>query len=292
MREMKSMINRNIKKYYRNKGTVIFSLLTAFIVSALYLFFLTDMQIEYVKAAIGDVDGIGLMITTWIVGGFVFIPAVSVPQIILCFKVDDIVDGKQDDLLVTSAKRTSIMMGYVCSALIVGMIMTIACFILGEVFIVSQGGTLLSFFDYVKSFGIIALVVFSFTGFEIFLISFIKTNAMVMVINSILNVFLGFLLGLYVPIGMLGESAGNAIKTFPLLQAASILRKILMRDSMNTVLKGVDSSVVLQIREMYGVDIVINNLLIKPGSIITILITCGIMTYIGASFVFKYGKEK
>jgi multidrug/hemolysin transport system permease protein len=292
MHEMKSIIDRNMKKYFRNKGTVIFSLLSAFIVSSLYIFFLTDMQIEYVESAVGNIDGIETMITSWIVGGFVCIPAVSVPLIMLCFKVDDIVEGKQDDLYVTSAKRIEIMLGYICSAFIVGFIMTIACFVLGEVFIISQGGFLLSFLDGLKIVGVLSLVIFTFTGLEFLIILFIKTNSMVTVANSILNVFLGFLLGLYVPIGMLGETVGNIVKAFPLLQASSIIRQIIMKKSLNLVLDGAPPEIISQIREMYGVDIVFHEVLLKPVYIITIFIICGIITYVGAALVIRYRKEK
>jgi multidrug/hemolysin transport system permease protein len=292
MYEIRAVVARNMKKYYRNVGMIIFSLLTAFIVAALYIFFLADMQIDNVKATIGEVEGIDLLIKSWLVGGFVFIPAISVPQMILNFKVDDIVEGKQKDLYVSPASRTKIMLGYVVSALIIGTIMTFGCFVVGEAYIVAGGGTMLSMSEIMRSLGIIFLVILIFTGVEMFIVSFVKTNSMVNVINSILNVFLGFLLGLYVPIGMLGESASRIIKSIPLIQAASILRRILMKESMDLIFVDVPEDMISEVRELYGVDIVIGETMLKTENIIATLIICGIIFYVGAAFVNRHRKEK
>lgn len=292
MREISSIINRQMKRYFRNKGVVVFSILSVLIVSALYIFFLADMQIDYVKKVVGNIQGIDNMINSWIIGGLVCIPAVSVPLIMLCFKVDDVVDKTQDDLMVTPAKRVRIMLGYVISALIVGLVMTLICFVLGEVFICTRGGSLLSLIDSVKIIGMLILVIFTFTGFEFFIISFMKTSSSVTVANSLLNVLLGFLLGLYVPIGMLGDKIATIIKAFPLLQSSSIIRQILMKNSLNEVLSGAPSNVIAQVREMYGVDIVISDELIKPILTIAILLIFGIMCYAGSILVFNHRKVK
>lgn len=292
MREILSIIDRQMKRYFRNKGAMIFSLLSAFIVSALYMFFLADMQIDYVIDAVGDIDGISDMINSWIVGGLICIPAVSVPLIMLCFKVDDVVDYTEKDLLVTPAKRGNIMLGYVISAFIVGLVMTIICFIFGEAFIIARGGELLHLSEISKIIGILMLLIFAFTGFEFFIISFMKTSSSVTVLNSLLNVLLGFLLGLYVPIGQLNGNIATIIKGFPLLQSSSLIRQILMRESLDRVLNGAPQIVVDEVRQMYGVDIIINEVLLKPIHIIAILLTFGIIFYTGSILVLRYRKER
>lgn len=292
MSEVISLVNRNIKRYYRNKGAMIFSLLSVFIVSALYMFFLAQMQIDYVKETVGDIAGIENMINTWIIGGLLCIPAVSVPLIILCFKVDDTVDGTFKDLLVAPTKRSSIMLGYVVAAIIIGFAMTMISFVLGEFFILAKGGSLLSFVSTIKVISILFLMIVSFAGFEFFIVLFMKSNAAISVANSILNILLGFLLGLYVPIGMLGDGVANVIKSFPLLQGSSLIRQIIMKESLNVVFKNAPISVIREVREMYGIDIAIGNTVLQPAFIIALLILFGIMFYIASLVVLKYKKEK
>ncbi len=119
-----------------------------------------------------------------------------------------------------------------------------------------------------------------------------KSNAGVNVANSILNVLLGFLLGLYVPIGLLSDGIANVIKSFPLLPSASVIRQILMKDSLDKVFSGAPANVVSEVREMYGIDIVLGGKLMETGTIIAILVIFGIIFYIGSILVLNLRKAK
>lgn len=287
-----ALIERNIKKYFRDKGTLIFSLLSVFIVSGLYFFFLADMQVEYIVSEVGNVTGIENMIYTWIIGGLICIPAVSVPLTIVCFKVDDVESGVQNDLLVTSAKRSYIMLGYIISAWIIGFVITMITFIIGEVFIVIKGGELLSLIEALKVLSIACLTIFSFTGFSFFVIIFLRTNSSITVVNSLLNIFLGFLLGLYVPFGMLGSNVANIIKLCPLAQSASVLRQVIMKDSLDKVFQGTSNDIITKVRSFYGVDIVIGEVSLSSLAIIFILIIFGLVFYTGSIIILNVRKEK
>ncbi|MEX1377161.1 MAG: hypothetical protein AB1Z23_06770 [Eubacteriales bacterium] len=292
MAEIKSMINRNIKKYFRDRGALFFSLLSVFIVTALYLFFLAKMQVDYVKDAIGNIEGIESMINSWIIGGLVCIPAVSVPLIILCFRVDDVVAGTEYDLNVTPAKRINIMMGYIFSAVIVGFVVSIVCLTIGEIFIVAKGGTLLSLIDITKTISMLLLINICFSGLEFFFVLLMRTNSSINVANSILNILLGFLLGLYVPVGMLGGGAETVIKSFPLLQGASVIRRIMVSDIINDVFFNAPQEAILNIRSVYGIDIVFGEKILSTSFIIAILAVFGIMFYIASFAIMKYRKDK
>lgn len=292
MKEIISIVQRQMKRYFRNKGVVIFSLLSAFIVSGLYMFFLADMQINYIKETAGNVKGVENMINTWIVGGLVCIPAISVPLIMLCFKVDDFVDGTEKDIMISPAKRTNIMFGYIISAFIVGFAITVLCLIIGELFIVAKGGSLLSFSETIKILGILGLLIFSFTGFEFFITLFMKTSSATTVVNSLLNVLLGFLLGLYIPIGMLSCGIATVIKSFPLLQASSIIRQIIMSKSIAVVTAGAPPSIINEIKQVYGVDIILKGTLLTPIHIIAILFSFGILFYVASIIIINHRKGK
>ncbi|MBN2878228.1 MAG: ABC transporter permease [Clostridia bacterium] len=292
MKATAALVERNIKKYFRDKGVLLFSMLSVFIVAALYLFFLSKMQIDYVKQATGMAKGIEYLINSWVVGGLACIPAVSVPLIILCFRVDDVVLSTNYDLGVTPAKRIEIMLGYAVSAVIVGFVMSLIVLGAGEAFIAAKGGELLNIPSLLKVISVLLLINISFTGFELFIILFMRTNSSVSVANSILNVTLGFLLGLYVPVGMFGGTASDIIKSFPLIQGASIVRQIIMAGSMDIVFAGVPETAVKSVRQMYGIDIAIGSLELSNASIIIILLAFGVVFYSASLAVLKYRKEK
>lgn len=161
---------RNIKKYFRDKGVLLFSFLSVFIVVALYMFFLAQMQIDNVESILGKVDGIDAMIYTWVIGGLLCIPAISVPLIILCFKVDDVVEKTQDDLLVTPIKRSNIMFGYVIAAWLVGFVMTVITYVLCQFFLLFKVGDMISFGLSLKVLAFLLLLIVSFSGFSFFIL--------------------------------------------------------------------------------------------------------------------------
>ena len=257
MSEVLALTGRNMRRYFRDMGSILFSFLSVFIVTALYIFFLTDMQIESIQAVTGKIDGIDKVVTTWVMGGLLCIPAVSVPLFLLGFKVDDIADGVAEDLLVTPAGRLKIMLGYNLSAWFVGLAMTLLTFVFCEVFIVVKGGTFLSVNEALGVLGILALMVVAFSGFFFLIILFMKTRSSILVITSVLNTLLGFFLGLFVPVGMLSEKIASVIKAFPLLQGAAVVRQILMGSPLETLESKIGETAIGEIKEVYGVKIIL-----------------------------------
>ena len=283
---------RSIKRYFRDAGVMLFSFLSVFIVAGLYMFFLKDMQIESIKAVTGNLEGIDEMVVSWVIGGLLCIPAISVPLLIMCFKVDDLVDGKQEDLFVTPAKRSSIMFGYILSAWIVGFMMTLLTLVLCEIFIVANGGKVLTIIEALQVIGILSLVIFVFSGITFFVILLLKSKSAVMVVNSILNTLIGFFLGLFVPVGMLSNGIASVIKIMPPLQVASLLRNIFMKDALDQVLGATNAEAVSEIKDIYGVDIMIGGHLMETSDIIIILVILGAVFYGGCVFIVNRMKRK
>lgn len=286
------MAMRNLKRYSRDKGALFFSFLSVFIVVGLYVFFLADMQINMIKTAIGDVEYVDQVICTWILGGVLCIPAVSVPLILLTFKVEDVVEGVQDDLYVTPVKRTHIMFGYVLAALAAGLVMTFLTLVLGELYIFLKGGTLLSLSAALKVMGIITLTILAFSGLSFFVVQPLKSTSSVMVVNTILNTLIGFLAGLYVPIGFLSEGIGNVIKWFPLAHAAALLRQIIMEGAMEQAFQSAPAEAVTALRADYGVDIVIGGHLFSTAEMLLMLVVLCLILYSGSALLLAKAKRK
>lgn len=292
MGEIFVLTKRNILRYFRDTGAILFSFLSVFIVAGLYVFFLTDMQINSIKLVTGDLQGIDDMVISWVIGGLVCIPAISVPLFLLCYKVDDTVDGQQEDLLVTPVKRSKIMLGYMVAAWVVGFAMTTLTFALCEVFIVVKGGHLLTALSIIKVLGLLGIINIVFSGFFFFIMLFFKSKSSVMVITSILNTLLGFFLGLFVPVGALSNSIATGIKVFPMLQAASLIRQIMMEESLAKIAETTGLTAVSEIKEFYGVDIIIGGHMLQSSDIIVILIIFGLVFYGGCLLTYKRMKRK
>lgn len=286
------LVKRNLLRYWRDKGALIFSLLSVMIVVILNILFLADMQIQHIKTNFLDTAGIDELVYGFVLGGLLCIPAVSVPIMLLTFKVDDAVQGTQDDLLVTPVSRHLIMLGYVIAAWIAGFVMTMLTFVIGEVFISAGGGQLLSFVSILRVIGIVSLTILVFSVFSFFVIMRLRSNSALTVVNTILNTMIGFLAGLYIPVGFLSAGISDVIKSFPLSHAAALLRQVFMQTPIDSVFGNAPAQVVDRIRQDYGADIVIGGHAFQRWEMYLFLIGFGIVFFAGSALMLTKYKRR
>lgn len=292
MKTIWSFALRNLKRYYRDMGSLFFSLLSVLIVVALYIFFLTDLQVQTIQSSIGDRDGIEPFIHAWIVGGLLCIPSVSVPLVLLTFKVDDAAEGVYDDLIVTPASRIHLMLGYILAAWIAGFVMSCLTLLLGEIFIVAKGGEWLPALSILKMLGIAGLTILAFSGFSFFAVHRLSTHSSLMVINTILNTLIGFFAGLYVPVGFLSDGVSAVIKVFPLSHAAALLRRIIMKPAMDRLFSRIPIDAADKIRQNYGVDLILGSHRVTDMEMLFVLVGFGLLFYVVSAVMLAGNKTR
>lgn len=285
------LVKRNLIRYWRDKGSLIFSLLSVMIVVFLNVLFLADMQIQQIKTNYIDTAGIDQLVYGFVLGGLLCVPAVSVPIMLLTFKVDDASERIQDDLLVTPVSRNLIMLGYVIAAWIAGLVMTLLTFALGEAFIVAGGGQLLGFYSIFKAIGIISITIMVFSFFSFFIIMRLQSNSALTVVNTILNTLIGFFVGLYVPFGFISAGIADVIKSFPLSHAAALLRQIFMEMPIDHVFGKAPAQVVGGVRQDYGADIVIGDHVFQGWEMYLFLVCFGLVFFIASALILNKYKR-
>lgn len=292
MNAIRNLIMRNLMRYFRDKGALFFSFLSVFIVVGLYIFFLADMQIQNLNSELGNLSDVNHMVYAWIIGGLLCIPSVSVPLFMLTFKVEDFIEGAQDDMLVTPVKRSYIMLGYILAAWITGVVMTVLTLVFGEVFIIAKGGALLSVIDYLKIFGIIILSVLVYSGFSFFFIIRLRTNSSLSIMNTFLNTLIGFFAGLYFPLGYLSDEIAIVIKLFPLAHTAALFRNIMMEKNLEQTFQNTTIAVMGNMKQEYGLDLEISGHIFSSVEMVSYIAVFGLIFYIASIISLKRYKRK
>lgn len=282
---------RNIKHYFRDKGALFFSFLSVFIVVGLYIFFLADMQIKNLNSELGNSTDVSQMVYAWIIGGLLCIPSISVPLFVLTFKVEDFIDGAQDDILVTPVRRTYLMLGYVLAAWITGVAMTMITLVLGEVFILVKGGSLLPIVEYLKIFGIIVLSTLVYSGFSFFFIIRLKTMTSLSILNTLLNTLIGFFAGLYIPLGYLSNHISIVIKLFPIAHTAALYRDIMMQNNLQQTVQNTTATAITNMKQEYGIDLKICGHIFSTTEMILYIFLFGLLFYIASIIRLKRYKR-
>ncbi len=241
---------RNLKIFFRDRAAVFFSLLSAFIIIGLYILFLGDMLTGNMQS----IPGSRFLIDSWIMAGLLSVTSITTTMGAFGIMVEDTSKKISKDFSASPAKRSSLAGGYILSSFVIGMIMTFVTFVLAEIYIVAYGGQVLAVSSIVKLLGVMLLSVFSSTALVLFIVSFFKSNNAFATASTILGTLIGFLTGVYIPVGQLPEAVQSVIKFFPVSHASVLFRQVMMENPLQTAFAGAPALVSQEFRQMMGVS--------------------------------------
>ncbi|MEC9485443.1 MAG: hypothetical protein UMR38_06170 [Candidatus Izemoplasma sp.] len=110
------LIERNLKRYLRDKAAVFFSFLSVIIIIVLYILFLGKMHGDNLTYEMGNIDGIDWMISSWIMAGIIIVSTVTVPLGAVGNLIDDRDDGMLNDFYSSPISRNTLALSYLISA--------------------------------------------------------------------------------------------------------------------------------------------------------------------------------
>lgn len=240
---------RNLKLFFRDRAAVFFSLLAVFIIIGLYVLFLGDMVMS-------DLDGVSggrFLMDSWIMAGLMAVTSVTTTMGAVGVVVDDKAKGIAKDFYTSPLKRTTLVGGYLISTIVVGVIMSMVALVLAELYIVGSGGGFLPWKNLLEVLGLIILSTMASGAMMFLIVSFFKTQNSFGVASTVLGTLIGFLMGIYVPIGVLPSAVQTVIKIFPISHAAALFRQVFMEVPMAISFAGAPPEMVEGFQTMLGV---------------------------------------
>ena len=284
---MINFMKRNLLVFFKDKASVFFSLLSVFIIIGMYALFLGDVWTSSMK----DVPGARNLMDCWIVAGLIAVTSVTTTMGAFGTMVEDKSKKIIKDIHSSPLPRVSIAGGYILSAFIIGVIMCVVALVLCQAYLISEGGTMFTGIQLIKIFGIILLSTFSNTALVLFFVSFFQSNNAFSIASTIIGTVIGFLTGIYIPIGQLPEGVQTVIKVFPPSHSALLLRQVIMEDAIKTGFAGAPASAVSDFKEMLGVTFQVGGKAVEPLTSILILIVSGFF-FLGLSMLSLSRKKR
>ena len=270
---MINFMKRNLLVFFKDKASVFFSLLSVFIIIGMYALFLGDVWTSSMK----DVPNARNLMDCWIVAGLIAVTSVTTTMGAFGIMVEDKSKKIIKDIRSSPMPRVSIAGGYILSAFVIGVIMCVVALALCQLYLLSGGGALFGGMQLLKIFGIILLSTFSNTALVLLFVSFFQSNNAFSIASTIIGTVIGFLTGIYIPIGQLPAGVQTVIKFFPPSHSALLLRQVMMEDAIKTGFAGAPADVVSGFKQMLGVTFQIGDQTITPIISILILILAGIL---------------
>ena len=268
---MITLIKRNLKLFFRDKAGVFFSLLAVLITIVLYMFFISEILLPDELKPLPSSE---IVKASWIAAGLLTTASVTTTLGAAGAMINDRERKIERDFRASPVSSRALTGGYLLSTFSVGALMTTVTFALSIVYIVSKGGSVPQFDIILKVLGVILLSVFAGTAIVTFIVSFLKSNNAFIAANTVIGTLIGFLTGIFIPMGVLPDAVQNVVRAFPLTYAASLFRKVLVDEPMAEMFEGAPAELVNEFREVMGITLKFgDNEVSTPAAILVLLAT-------------------
>ena len=283
---MFNLAKRNLKLFFRDKSAVFFSLLAVFIIIGLYVLFLGDA----IAADMTEIKEARYLMDSWIMGGLLAVTSVTTTMGAFGTMVEDQANGRAKDFYASPLKRYQIAGGYVISSFMVGFIMCVITFVLAEIYIVVNGGELLPLLSLFKIIGLVFLSVLASSAMIFFLVSFFSSVNAFATASTVIGTLIGFLTGIYIPIGNLPDTVQIIVKLFPITHAGVLFRQVFMEEPLHISFDGAPSTAIDGFKEELGVVLTFGDYTAQASTHIIVLI--GVTLLFFALAVWKISRKK
>jgi len=266
---------RNLKVFFKDKSSVFFSLLAVFIIIGLYALFLGDVW----TSSMSDIPGVRFLMDSWIMSGVLAVTSVTTTMGAYGIMVQDKEKKITKDFAASPVGYRNILGGYIIGAVVIGIIMSLITLVLAELYILAGGGELMSASALIKVLGLIIIGTLCNSSIILFLVSFFKSNNAFATASTIIGTMIGFLTGIYLPIGQLPESVQWIIKCFPVSHGAVLFRQVMMQAPMEASFNGAPTQVVNDFENMMGITLKFGDTAVTPLTSIIILLATAVIFY-------------
>lgn len=225
---MKSMIKRNTKLFFKDKGMFFTALITPGILLVLYATFLGKVYRDSFLASLPE----GVTMTDKLIDGFVggqlisSILAVSCVTVAFCSNmrmVQDKANGTIKDLTISPVSKTTLALSYYIGTLLSTLII---CFAGAGVCLayVASVGWYMSITDILFVIADIFLLVMFGTALSSVINFFLSSQGQISAVGTIMSAGYGFICGAYMPLSQFSEGLQKVLLFLPGTYGTSLIR--------------------------------------------------------------------
>lgn len=228
-----SLIKRNTKLFFKDKGLFFTSLITPLILLVLYATFLGNVYHDSFAMSFPEGMEVPKKLLDAAVGGQLVSSLLAVCCVTVAFcsnmlMVQDKVNGARKDLTITPVKGTTMALGYYIATLISTLLICLIATGAGFLYLGKVGWYLSG-----KDVALILFDVFLLVMFGVALSSvinfFLSSQGQISAVGSIVSSMYGFICGAYMPISQFSEGLQKALSFLPGTYATSLLRNHALR---------------------------------------------------------------
>lgn len=268
-----AIVTRNLRIFFRDRLNVFFSLLGAVVLFGLYTLFLGNLQTGDLAGSLPGATAaeVQAFVDSWMFAGIVLITTVTAGLGGLAVLVDDDQTGRFRDFLVAPLRRGQLVLGYLLSAVVVAVILSLIVLAISIVYLGVVRGTWLAPGAIARIIVIVVLSCVAFTSISALIVSFVRTNSAFSGLATIVGTVLGFIAAAYIPIGAFPDAVATVVAALPFAQAGMLLRREFSDGTlaeMTAELPGAAEP----LRAVYGLDLTVGDWSVPAWFVVVMLL--------------------
>ncbi len=290
MKTLLQLIKRNSLLFFRDRASVFFSFLAVIIIILMYILFLGKMQTNDLSQSFGAVPGIDWLTSSWIMAGILTVSTVTVPLASLGTMIKDRESGRIIDFYTSPINRNILALSYLMSTWIISIIMVSLNLVVGLVYVLSNGGEFFPLQVLLKLVGLYSLSIVSFSSMFYFISLFMRSQNAFGLLSTLVGTFIGFLGGIYIPIGVLGEGLQAVMNLLPTSSSVVLIRRIYMSGAIEKVFANAPQEAYDQYANLYGLSVHVGDKELGNPIMVLYLVAFAVLFYLLS--VLKLSRSK
>lgn len=290
------LVKRNMRIYLRDRAAVFFSLLSMVIVLALMLFFLGDSYESAITGALAalpdrdaslDADNASMFVLLWTCAGIVSINAVTVTMAVYSAMIKDRSEGRFGSIYTAPISRLTVSASYVTAAWVCSVIICLLTLAISEIYCIIEGGEPFSLMAHLKLIGMIAANSFTYASLMYLAAVLIKTEGAWSGIGTVVGTLVGFLGGIYLPIGELADSIAASLKCLPVIYGTKMFRSVMVEEIGAKLFEGAPDAIRDELYEVLGVELECFGVQVSDTVCVALHLLCGLLFLAAGVLVTK-----
>ena len=280
---MLALLKRNFILYFRNRSGVFFSLLGALISFLLYIIFLQKNLTDSWSQLPNSTN----LLNNWLMGGTLAVTGMTTSFTALTQMVQDRENQVDQDLFLTDLGNWGLQASYLISSIFISFVMQVFMYAVMSFYF--KESPVISHLPEIALIMLLSSLLSSLVN--VLLIYRFQSVDSLGKLATIVGTASGFLVGTYVPIGVLPDFAQIIMKCTPTTYIASLYRQVLMKEPLETTFTG-NSNLLKEFQEKMGIQINWQELLTKEETYFIVVIISLVAILLWMLFVKVFSKRK
>ena len=280
---MLALLKRNFILYFRNRSGVFFSLLGALISFLLYIIFLQKNLTDSWSQLPNSTN----LLNNWLMGGTLAVTGMTTSFTALKQMVQDRENQVNQDLFLTDLGNWGLQASYLISSIVISFVMQIFMYAVMSFYF--KESPVISHLPEIALIMLLSSLLSSLVN--VLLIYRFQSVDSLGKLATIVGTASGFLVGTYIPIGVLPDFAQIIMKCTPATYIASLYRQVLMKERLEIAFSG-NNSLLQEFQEKMGIQINWQELLTKEETYFIVVIISLVAIFLWILFVKVFSKRK